>query len=50
MTQGIPKQDGSGRGTRNNQGRGGCSTTKRQGQGRATGKGTVRKTGGRNRN
>ena len=28
-----PKQDGSGRGTRANRGRGGCTTTKKKGQG-----------------
>ena len=32
--KGTPKRDGSGRGTRANQGRGGCKTTKRTGQGR----------------
>ena len=29
-----PKKDGSGKGTRANQGRGGCKPTKGQGQGR----------------
>lgn len=33
-TKGVPKRDGSGRGTRANQGRGGCTTTKGTGQGR----------------
>ena len=28
MAKGTPKRDGSGRGTRDNRGRGGCSTTK----------------------
>ena len=34
MTKGKPKQDGSGRGTRGNKGRGGCASTKKSGQGR----------------
>ena len=34
MTKGIPKKDGSGRGTRANKGRGGCETTERIGKGR----------------
>ena len=34
MTKRIPKRDGSGRGTRDNRGRGGCSSTKKVGQGR----------------
>jgi len=33
-TKGTPKKDGSGKGTRQNQGRGGCSTTKKTGQGK----------------
>lgn len=33
MAKGIPKKDGSGKGTRKNQGRGGCSTTKKPGKG-----------------
>jgi len=33
-TRGVPKRDGSGRGTRNNQGRGGCKNTQRKGGGR----------------
>ena len=33
-TKGIPKKDGSGQGTRVNQGRGGCATTKNTGQGK----------------
>jgi len=33
MTKGVPKRDGSGGGTRKNQGRGGCKTTKKTGQG-----------------
>jgi len=33
-TKGTPKRDGSGRGVRSNKGRGGCKTTKSQGQGR----------------
>jgi len=35
--KGVPKRDGSGKGTRANQGRGGCSPT------RTTGKGTNRR-------
>jgi len=34
MTKNKPKKDGSGRGIRTNQGRGGCSKTKSKGQGR----------------
>ena len=34
MTIGTPKRDGSGRGTRNNKGRGGCATTSSRGKGR----------------
>jgi len=33
MTKGIPKKDGSGKGTRNNKGRGGCKTTEKTGKG-----------------
>ena len=40
MAKGKPKRDGSGGGTRNNQGRGGCSPTRGTGQGSNTGKGT----------
>ena len=32
--KGVPKRDGSGQGTRANQGRGGCSSTQRKGKGR----------------
>jgi hypothetical protein len=32
--KGIPKEDGSGKGTRANQGRGGCAPTKKKGKGR----------------
>ncbi len=32
--KGVPKRDGSGKGTRANQGRGGCKTPKRTGKGR----------------
>ncbi len=32
MTKGIPKQDGSGKGNRENKGRGGCKTPKKQGK------------------
>jgi len=32
--RGVPKRDGSGRGTRANRGRGGCKTTRATGQGR----------------
>ena len=32
--KGTPKKDGSGGGSRKNQGRGGCATTKSTGQGR----------------
>jgi len=34
MAKGKPKRDGSGRGTRANQGRGGCATPRKTGQGR----------------
>ena len=34
MAKGKPKQNGSGGGTRANQGRGGCTTTKKTGQGK----------------
>lgn len=30
--KGIPKRDGSGKGTRANQGRGGCKTTRKTGR------------------
>jgi len=33
-TKGIPKKDGSGKGTRANQGRGGCKPTSPAGKGR----------------
>ena len=33
-TKGIPKKDGSGQGTRENKGRGGCDSTKKKGKGR----------------
>lgn len=32
--KGVPKHDGSGKGTRANRGRGGCTSTKKQGKGR----------------
>jgi len=32
--KGKPKRNGSGKGTRANKGRGGCSTTQRKGKGR----------------
>jgi len=32
--KGVPKRDGSGKGRRANQGRGGCKTTERTGRGR----------------
>ena len=32
---GTPKKDGSGKGKRANEGRGGCGTTKKSGQGRS---------------
>ena len=35
MKKGIPKRDGSGRGSRANKGRGGCSSTRRKGKGRS---------------
>jgi len=38
MARGKPKRDGSGRGTRANRGRGGCSKTKSRGQGYNRGK------------
>lgn len=34
VTRSTPKRDGSGRGTRANRGRGGCTTTKQTGRGR----------------
>jgi len=34
MKKGIPKHDGSGKGIRANKGRGGCTNTRRIGQGR----------------
>jgi len=34
MKNGTPKRDGSGKGTRQNQGRGGCKTTKNTGKGK----------------
>ena len=34
MAKGIPKKDGSGRGTRANRGRGGCATTRTKGRNR----------------
>lgn len=34
VKKGVPKRDGSGKGARNNQGRGGCATTRRTGRGR----------------
>ena len=33
-TKGVPKRDGSGKGTRNNQGQGGCSPTRKTGKGK----------------
>jgi len=30
----VPKQNGSGKGSRNNQGRGGCKTTRKTGKGK----------------
>ncbi len=33
MAKGTPKRDGSGKGTRSNRGRGGCSPTRSKGQG-----------------
>lgn len=32
--RGVPRRDGSGRGTRANRGRGGCKSTRRTGRGR----------------
>lgn len=32
--KGVPKKDGSGKGARANRGRGGCSVTKKNGQGK----------------
>ena len=32
--KGTPKRNGSGKGTRNNRGRGGCNTTQTKGKGR----------------
>ena len=34
MKKGVPTRDGSGRGNRANQGRGGCSNTQSKGRGR----------------
>lgn len=33
MNKGIPKKDGSGKGTRDNKGRSGCETTQKKGKG-----------------
>jgi len=33
MRKGVPKKDGSGRGRRDNRGRGGCKTTRKTGRG-----------------
>jgi len=33
--KGVPKKDGSGKGTRANRGRGGCKVTKKTGSGRS---------------
>jgi len=33
-TKGVPKKDGSGKGTRSNKGRGGCKVTKKSGKGK----------------
>jgi len=33
-TKGKPKKDGSGKGTRDNRGRGGCKTTNKKGKGK----------------
>jgi len=38
-TKGVPKKDGSGMGTRANQGRGGCSKTQPTGKGKGNGNG-----------
>ena len=44
--RGVPKRDGSGRGMRNNRGRGGCPITKPSGVGRGGfGRGVNRGTG-----
>ena len=34
MAKGTPKKDGSGKGARSNEGRGGCKTTKKTGKGK----------------
>jgi len=34
MAKGTPKRDGSGKGSRDNRGRGGCTTTKPKGSGK----------------
>lgn len=34
MSKGTPRKDGSGRGVRDNRGRGGCNSTKSEGKGR----------------
>lgn len=34
MAKGVPRKDGSGQGSRTNRGRGGCSSTKTNGQGK----------------
>jgi len=34
MAKGIPKKDGSGKGSRANKGHGGCSTTQKTGKGK----------------
>ncbi len=37
--KGTPKRDGSGKGVRGNQGRGGCSPAKQSGSGKGKGRG-----------
>jgi len=34
MTKGVPKKDGSGKGRRDNKGRGGCKDTQKTGKGK----------------
>jgi len=34
MAKGVPKKDGSGKGARKNQGRGGCTPTRKTGKGK----------------
>lgn len=48
--KGVPKRDGSGRGTRANQGRGGCSPPKNRGRVGSRGRGISQPISRRSRN